>query len=99
MQAPHPSGLPVHTGNTVIITDGENGAYAFDGMAGWFSPAVPTVPVDGTGAGDCHIGTMIACSMMGHTLQESLDAAAVNSAAVVGRHGAALTEEEYMALP
>ena len=91
--------LIVEGGAVRRFTKDENGAYAFDGMAGWFSPAVPTVPVDGTGAGDCHIGTMIACSMMGHTLQESLDDAAVNSAAVVGRHGAALTEEEFLALP
>ena len=87
-----------YTGNTVIITDGENGAFAYDGMAEYVSPAVPAVPVDGTGAGDCHIGTMIACSMMGKTLQESLDEAAVNSAAVVGRHGAALSEEEFRIL-
>ncbi len=81
------------SGNTVIMTDGVKGAWAYDGTKHYFEPAVPVETVDGTGAGDCHIGTMIACSMMGMDLQESLQTAARNSAAVVGMQGAALSRE------
>lgn len=84
-----------HNRNTVIMTDGANGAYAYDGTRHYFEPAAPVKAVDGTGAGDCHVGTMMACDMMGKDLKESLHIAAVNSAAVVGRQGAALSEEEF----
>lgn len=83
------------SGNTVIMTDGANGAYAFDGARHYYEPAAPAESVDGTGAGDCHIGTMMACAMMGKGLQESLHIAARNAALVVSRPGAALEEEEF----
>ena len=87
--------LYARSGNTVIMTDGVKGAYAYDGTRHYFEPAVPVETVDGTGAGDCHIGTVISCSMLGKSLEESLKIAARNSAAVVGIHGAALTEEAF----
>ncbi len=87
-----------HNHNTVIITDGADGAYAYDGSRHYYEPAVPVKAVDGTGAGDCHAGTMMACAMMGKDLPESLRISAINAAAVVSRHGAALSPEEFRRL-
>jgi sugar/nucleoside kinase (ribokinase family) len=38
--------------STLVIKDGENGAYAWQGDAHWHAPAIPVNPIDTTGAGD-----------------------------------------------
>ena len=76
------------TRNTVIVTDGIKGAYAFDGARDYRVGAFPAVAVDGTGAGDSHIGTVMSMRMKGASLEAALRAAAVVSAQVVACSGA-----------
>lgn len=78
------------THNTVIITDGADGAYAYDGERDYHVGAYPVTAVDGTGAGDSHIGTVMAMRMKGETLEASLRAAAFVSSQVVAKNGAIL---------
>ncbi len=83
------------TGNTVFLTDGADGAYAYDGTQLYFEPAVPVHAVDGTGAGDCHIGTLIACLSQGKSIPQAMREAAMNSAGVVCCQGALLSREQF----
>jgi len=83
------------TGNTVIITLGENGAYCLeqDGT-GYTVPGVPASHVEDTiGAGDSHIGTMIACLTKDMPLREAIACANKVASAVVSVKGASLPVE------
>ena len=46
----------------VVITDGTNGAYAYDGNDAWFMPPYPDPkpPFERTGAGDAFSSTFVA---------------------------------------
>lgn len=78
------------THNIVMITDGAKGAYAYDGQEDYHVGAFPVSAVDGTGAGDSHIGTVMAMRMKGETLEAALRAAAFVSSQVVSQNGAIL---------
>lgn len=84
------------TENTVIVTNGEKGAYYFDGNN--FSH-IPTVKVDKVvdtiGAGDAHMGAVIACLYKGYNIEESIERANIASALVVSHEGATLSDEEF----
>jgi sugar/nucleoside kinase (ribokinase family) len=83
------------TGNTAIVTDGENGAYAFDGTRLYYEPAVKVKAIDGTGAGDSHIGTIMACLMQGKSLEYAMNLAGRVGAKTVTVQGAVLKESDY----
>ena len=75
------------TRNDVIITLGSAGAYALG--AAW-EGTVPTQPVavtDTIGAGDAHIGTIMAAMAAGASLREAVQLANSVSARVVGGSG------------
>ena len=76
------------THNTVIITLGEEGCYYFDGTAEEIIPPVPTTQADTIGAGDSHIGSVIACLKKGDRV----------SSAVVSTPSAILPDEEFAKL-
>ncbi len=90
---------------TVIITDGFNGAYAFESETGdmWFMPIYPHTPLERTGAGDAYASTVVSVLAMGKSLSEALMMAPINSMSVVQQVGAQkglLSEEkikEYLA--
>lgn len=88
--------LQAITGNTVIITLGEQGTYCLE--QGGDSYLVPSVPaskvVDTIGAGDSHIGTILACLTKDMPLREAIAYANKVAAAVVGIKGASLTQEQ-----
>ncbi|QNM05858.1 carbohydrate kinase family protein [Qiania dongpingensis] len=87
------------TGNIVIVTLGENGAYYNEGTSCGYVPPVQTDTVTDTiGAGDAHIGAVMACLAMGLSLKESIRTANRVSAAVVGTRGACLSKEAFDAL-
>lgn len=86
------------TGNTVIITLGEKGCYYYDGTRDEFIAPVPARQADTIGAGDSHIGTVIACLKKGFPLPQALAAANRVSSAVVGFPGALLPDEEFQRL-
>lgn len=73
-----------------VITDGPNGAYAYDGTDAWFMPMYPdpAPPVDRTGAGDSFASTVTSALALGKTLPEALSWGPVNSMSVVQHIGA-----------
>jgi 2-dehydro-3-deoxygluconokinase len=86
----------------VLITDGPNGAYAYDGTRMLSVPMYPdpSPPVDRTGAGDATTSTFVVALALGKTLEEALLWGPVNSMSVVQDIGAQrglLTEEKLLA--
>lgn len=76
--------------DTVVITDGPKGAYAYDGNEFLFAPTYPDPkpPYERTGAGDAFSSTVVSVVASGKTLREALLWAGVNSMAVVQEVGA-----------
>lgn len=74
----------------VCITDGPNGAYAFDGIDAWFHPIYPDPkpPVERTGAGDSFSSTFTVALAYGLSVPEALSWGPVNSMNVVQYIGA-----------
>lgn len=68
---------------TIVMTDGFNGAYAFDGKDYWFMPIYPHKPYERTGAGDAFASTVTSALALGKTLEEALMWAPINSMSVV----------------
>ncbi|MGN1404696.1 MAG: carbohydrate kinase family protein [Erysipelotrichaceae bacterium] len=81
--------------NIVIITDGANGTLAYDGNKKVFVPSLKVKQLDGTGAGDSHIGTVIVCLMQGMDLEDSLKKANEVASKVIGVKGPVLPEELF----
>lgn len=89
----------------VCITDGPDGAYAYDGSKAWFMRTYPDPkpPLSRTGAGDAFSSTVTVALALGKDLPEALRWGPVNSMSVVQQIGARaglLTRdklEEYLA--
>ncbi|MDC7240357.1 MAG: PfkB family carbohydrate kinase [Spirochaetales bacterium] len=81
--------------NLIVVTDGDKGSYAYDGVELVYSPAVSAETVDTIGAGDSHVGAFIAARKLGHTTGQSLQIANQISAKVVASRGALLPEEDF----
>jgi len=73
-----------------VITDGRDGAYAYDGETGWKMPMYPDPkpPVDRTGAGDAFSSTFTVALAEGHDIPTALRWGPVNSMGVVQEIGA-----------
>ncbi len=71
----------------VVITDGKNGAYHFDGKAIIFCPIFPGAAVETTGAGDAFATGFLGARLMGLASSDSMRWGAVNSASVVAYVG------------
>jgi sugar/nucleoside kinase (ribokinase family) len=74
----------------VLITDGPNGAYAYDGTEMLTVPMYPDPkpPANRTGAGDAMTSTFVVALALGKSLREALTWGPVNSMAVVQHVGA-----------
>lgn len=74
----------------VLITDGPQGAYAYDGTDMLQIPMYPDPksPIDRTGAGDATTSTIVAALALGKTLREALLWGPVNAMSVVQEIGA-----------
>ena len=72
------------TGAAVIITLGKEGCCYYDGKTCGTVPAVPVKQVNTNGAGDAHIGTLMACLKSGDALPEAIRRANSAAAQVVG---------------
>lgn len=72
-----------------VITDGGNGAFAYDSLNGKFLkvPVLPVDPYQRTGAGDAFGSGSLAALIHGKTLEEALLWGTVNSASVIGYTG------------
>lgn len=86
------------THNTVIITLGSKGCYYFDGSEKGYIPAVPAKQTDAIGAGDSHIGSVIACLQKGDPLPIAIQKANRVSAKVVSATGALLSDQAFQSL-
>lgn len=75
---------------TVVITDGPRGAYAYDGVDGLFMPPYPDPkpPCERTGAGDAFASTVVSALALGKPLSEALRWGPINSMSVVQQVGA-----------
>ncbi|MEG1895756.1 MAG: PfkB family carbohydrate kinase, partial [Oscillospiraceae bacterium] len=84
------------TKNTVVITAGDKGAYCFDGNGLLYALPYPVEKVvDTIGAGDSHIGALMACLCRGDTLQTAAETANKVAAAVVSTKGALLEKANF----
>jgi len=74
----------------VLITDGPNGAYTFDGTEMLKVPMYPDTkaPVDRTGAGDATTSTFVVALALNKSIAEALRWGPINSEAVVQEIGA-----------
>ncbi len=87
----------------ILITDGRNGAYVFDGTTMLKAPMYPDTkpPLDRTGAGDAMTATFVAALALGTPLSEALLWGPINSMSVVQEIGAQkglLTREALLKL-
>jgi ribokinase len=82
----------------VIITDGANGSYVFDGQRYFKSGVLPVDAYERTGAGDAFGSGTLSALIKGKTFQEALLWGSLNSASVIGYVGAqkGLIKEEEM---
>ncbi len=87
------------TGNAVVITMGADGVYCLkkDGTV-CAAPGVPAHVVDTIGAGDSHIGALMACLYRDMSMEEALEKANRVSSAVVSVKGASVSDEEFLQL-
>ena len=71
----------------VILTDGKEGSYGFDGEVFWKLEVFPAKLVEMTGAGDAFATSTVAGIIHGETLDQAMRWGAANSAAVVEEIG------------
>jgi len=73
-----------------VITDGPEGAFAFDGTDVWFMPPYPdpAPPYERTGAGDSFSSTFTSALALGKSVDEALMWGPINSMSVVQKVGA-----------
>ncbi len=83
------------THNSLIITLGERGALVLQNGSITAIESIKAEVVDTIGAGDCHIGIIIASLKKGFNLVDSVKRANKFASAVVGVSGALLNETEY----
>jgi sugar/nucleoside kinase (ribokinase family) len=72
----------------VFITDGIDGAYAFDGTDNWFMPVYPHKPYERTGAGDAFSSAVTVALALGKSIPEALSWGPIDSMSVVQYVGA-----------
>lgn len=87
------------TQNTVIVTLGKEGTYLYENEVGTLIPTTPVSQVDTIGAGDAHIGAILAYRQLGYSFEKAVHYANIISGCVVSKAGALLSEEEFSMLP
>ncbi|MEK7116235.1 MAG: carbohydrate kinase family protein [Patescibacteria group bacterium] len=79
--------LYAHGAQTVIITDGGNGADAYDGTAHWHMPVFPVTPIEPTGAGDSFATGVTVALLTRNGLPHALRCGTANSWSVIQEIG------------
>ena len=97
--APEAAASLIHSvsGGDVVITLGSRGAYLRGASGAWTAPAQAVTVADTIGAGDAHIGALMACEAAGIPLSDALVHANHLAAAVVSQHGATLSPAAWQA--
>lgn len=67
----------------IIITDGKNGADAYNGLTHWHMPIFPGKPLESTGAGDAFASGLACALMAGHQIPTALRWGTANSWSVI----------------
>jgi sugar/nucleoside kinase (ribokinase family) len=82
--------MHMHGPKVCILTNGMEGAYAFDGSTAYRIPTYkdPKPPFERTGAGDAFASTIVSALVLGKPLNEALMWGPVNSMSVVQYIGA-----------
>lgn len=82
----------------VIVTDGPNGAYVYNGQSYLYAPVFPQEAIERTGAGDAFGSGCLSALIKGKTLEEALLWGSLNSASVISKVGAetGLLKEQEM---
>ena len=86
------------TKESVIITLGNRGAYCLSKEGACLVESVPAAQADTIGAGDSHIGAVIACRKLGMNWHDAVRSANIVAAKVVGTKGALLPDEDFAAI-
>ncbi len=86
------------TGNTVIVTLGENGAYYEAGTERGHIAGVKAHQIDTNGAGDSHVGAVMARMYQGYSVKDAIADANRVAAAVVETSGTLLSDEAFARL-
>ena len=71
----------------VVVTDGMDGAYAYDGDKFWHSGVLPIDAIERTGAGDAFSTGLLGALLNGKSLKDALLQGTINSASVIGYVG------------
>lgn len=74
----------------VVVTDGPNGSYAYDGTTYWACGIYDMPIVERTGAGDAYATAFTAARFHGLAIPEAMRWGTFNSAYVVGQYGGVL---------
>ena len=92
----HPRVLHRLGPNSVVVTDGPDGAYASDGSRRYRVPAYPdpSPPKERTGAGDAFSSALVAALIKGLPLDEAMAWAPVNAMSVVQEVGSQIGPPE-----
>lgn len=72
---------------TVVLTDGANGAYAFDGTTLVFAPIFPGDRIEATGAGDAFSSGFLGATLHKLPIDEALKFGSANAASVIAQVG------------
>ena len=84
------------THNVVVVTLGSKGSYCYDGERDHYAALVPAKSVQDTiGAGDSHIGSIMAARRFGLTFPEAILVGNHISSAVVAKTGGMLETEDF----
>lgn len=72
----------------VVITDGKNGVYVYDGQKMYFAKPYPSKVVSTLGAGDAFAATFTGILAKTGDIKKAIEFALINSASVVSEYGA-----------
>ncbi|MDF1498348.1 MAG: carbohydrate kinase family protein [Patescibacteria group bacterium] len=72
----------------IVITDGSEGAYAYDGKNVLYSLATSKIKIDSTGAGDAFGSALVAGYILNNNIETALKYGIINSGNVVSEYGA-----------
>ena len=72
----------------VVITDGKNGVYAYDGIRVYTAKPHKIKVVETTGAGDCFAATFTSSIISGKSIETAIKIGITNAESVIKHHGA-----------
>ncbi len=78
----------IHADGMVVITDGKNGAYCYDGKMQYFIQPRQIQVIETTGAGDAFTSTFLAAYIKTKNIKSSLRLAQINAESVIQAFGA-----------